>query len=96
MVLYFNFLRTWCIFDSSVLAGSFSRTVNYFVHNISKHFAVYFDLSITTPPRPLSCFSKMSSLFDESEIIFLCVCSTFMLEYLSHVLRNLVLTFLTF
>ena len=32
----------------------------------------------------------MSSLFDKSEIIFLCVCATFMFDYFSHVLRNLV------
>ena len=95
MILDFNFLRVRCIFDSSVLVGSFSTTVNYLVDNISKHFSVYLDLSITTTPRPLSCFSKItSSLFDMSEIIFLCLCGTFMLEYFSHVLRNLVYTLL--
>ena len=95
MTLFVNYLRARCIFDSSGLVGSFSTTVNCFVDNISKHFSLYFDLSITTTPRALSCFSKItSSLFDKPEIIFLYVCGTFMLEYFSNVLRNLVFTLL--
>ena len=95
VILDFNFLRMPCIFDSSGLVGSFSTAVSCFVGNICKHFSVYFYLSITTTPGPLSCFNEiMSSFFDRSEIIFLWVCGTFVFQYFSHVLCNLVFTLL--